>query len=84
MAREGQGYPCYQRDMMMMIIDVVYFFRNISLPLVVPYQLKGELNVSGFEISSSRRICTKPLLKSILEKYFAPCISAKISFPVGS
>ena len=24
MAREGQGYPCYQRDMMMMIIKKIY------------------------------------------------------------
>ena len=31
MAREGQGYPCYQRDMMMMIEVVVIkhtFFKN--------------------------------------------------------
>ena len=24
MAREGQGYPCYQRDMMMMMMMVVW------------------------------------------------------------
>ena len=25
MAREGQGYPCYQRDMMMMMIPSEFF-----------------------------------------------------------
>ena len=25
MAREGQGYPCYQRDMMMMIIKDYFY-----------------------------------------------------------
>ena len=24
MAREGQGYPCYQRDMMMMMMMIIY------------------------------------------------------------
>ena len=30
MAREGQGYPCYQRDMMMMMIDGVLFILMVN------------------------------------------------------
>ena len=32
MAREGQGYPCYQRDMMMMMIYIyIYIYIYILL-----------------------------------------------------
>ena len=31
MAREGQGYPCYQRDMMMMMIYIyIYIIKKNS------------------------------------------------------
>ena len=32
MAREGQGYPCYQRDMMMMMIYIyIYIYTHIYI-----------------------------------------------------
>ena len=47
-------------------------------------QPKGVLNVTSFELSLSTGICQKPLIASILEKYFVPGISVKISSVVES
>ena len=56
MAREGQGYPCYQRDMMMMIYIYIYIYREREREREIAekhnpnrriyYELKLTLNVS--------------------------------------
>ena len=41
MAREGQGYPCYQHDMMMIIYIYIYIY--IYIHVCVSYFLLNEV-----------------------------------------
>ena len=55
MAREGQGYPCYQRDMMMMTYIVVFGPVKPELGVIPSgqenYSKAEHLNFPGREIN---------------------------------
>ena len=44
MAREGQGYPCYQRDMMVMMM--IYIYTKVNLASIVEDDQKAPFSLA--------------------------------------